>query len=586
MVKSSALGYPRIGADREWKKALEAFWSGKLEEAEFHRQLQDIRLNHLRKQQEKGIDLIPVNDFSYYDHVLDTAAMFGIIPKRFSYEGGAVPLSVYYGMARGTKDATASEMTKWFNTNYHYIVPELSDASPVLTENKPLTAYREAKEKLGIEGKPVIVGPLTFLKLSKGYSQSEFDSWLDRLLPLYVQVLQELAAEGVQWVQIDEPVLVKKLSGPDIQRLKTIYETFAASVPNLNIILQTYFESVDQYSEIVALPVKGIGLDFVHGLSGNLSSIKTLGFPADKVLGAGVIDGRGIWKASLRGKLGLLEELTELVTADRLIVQSSCSLLHVPVTTERETKLSSELKNALAFADEKLNELVFLTKAIEVGSDGVKDELDHSDRVIQALQQSEERNRSDIQQAVAAVNSQKPERNLPFAERYAAQQAKWQLPLFPTTTIGSFPQSAEVRKARQLWRKGEWSQEQYAGFIREQINIWIKLQEEIGLDVLVHGEFERTDMVEFFGEKLAGFAFTQNGWVQSYGSRCVKPPVIFGDVAFIGEMTVEETKYAQSQTAHPVKGMLTGPITIMNWSFVREDIPREQIAYQLAYALR
>jgi 5-methyltetrahydropteroyltriglutamate--homocysteine methyltransferase len=586
MVKSSALGYPRIGADREWKKALEAFWSGKLEEAEFHHQLQDIRLNHLRKQQEKGIDLIPVNDFSYYDHVLDTAAMFGIIPKRFSYEGGVVPLSVYYGMARGTKDATASEMTKWFNTNYHYIVPELADASPVLTENKPLTAYREAKEKLGIEGKPVIVGPLTFLKLSKGYSQSEFDAWLDRLLPLYVQVLQELAAEGVQWVQIDEPVLVTKLSVPDIQRLKTIYETFAASVPNLNIILQTYFESVDQYSEIVALPVKGIGLDFVHGLSGNLSSIKTLGFPADKVLGAGVIDGRGIWKASLRGKLGLLEELTELVTADRLIVQSSCSLLHVPVTTERETKLSTELKNALAFADEKLNELVLLTKAIAVDSDGVKDELDHSDRVIQALQQSEERNRSDIQQAVAAVNSQKPERNLPFAERYGAQQAKWQLPLFPTTTIGSFPQSAEVRKARQLWRKGEWSQEQYAGFIREQINIWIKLQEEIGLDVLVHGEFERTDMVEFFGEKLAGFAFTQNGWVQSYGSRCVKPPVIFGDVAFIGEMTVEETKYAQSQTEHPVKGMLTGPITIMNWSFVREDIPREQIAYQLAYALR
>jgi 5-methyltetrahydropteroyltriglutamate--homocysteine methyltransferase len=252
-----------------------------------------------------------------------------------------------------------------------------------------------------------------------------------------------LAAEGVQWVQIDEPVLVTKLSGPDIQRLKTIYETFAASVPNLNIILQTYFESVDQYSEIVALPVKGIGLDFIHGLSGNLSSIKTLGFPADKVLGAGVIDGRGIWKASLRDKLGLLEELTELVTADRLIVQSSCSLLHVPVTTERETNLSSELKNALAFADEKLNELVLLTKAIAVGSDVVKDELDHCDRVIQALQQSEERNRSDIQQAVAAVNSQKPERNLPFAERYAAQQAKWQLPLFPTTTIGSFPQSAK-----------------------------------------------------------------------------------------------------------------------------------------------
>jgi 5-methyltetrahydropteroyltriglutamate--homocysteine methyltransferase len=586
MVKSSVLGYPRIGEDREWKKALEAFWAGKIEEAEFQTRLQEIRLNHLRKQQEKGIDFIPVNDFSYYDHILDTAAMFGIIPKRFSYEGGAVPLSVYYGVARGTKGAAASEMTKWFNTNYHYIVPELTDASPVLTENKPLAAYREAKEKLGIEGKPVIVGPLTFLKLSKGYSASETDTWLERLVPLYVQVLQELAEEGVQWVQIDEPILVTKLSQDDLQRLTKIYETIAAAVPSLSIMLQTYFESVENYNDIVKLPVKGIGLDFVHGYTGNLIAIKTLGFPADKVLGAGVIDGRGIWKASLREKLELLTALTKLVTPDRLIVQSSCSLLHVPVTTERETKLTSELKNALAFADEKLGELVLLTKALASSSESVIDEIIKSEAAIQALQQSEERNRVNIQQAVAALSNQQPERSHPFAERHQAQQAKWQLPIFPTTTIGSFPQSAEVRKARQSWRKGEWNNEQYAQYIRDQIDTWVDLQEEIGLDVLVHGEFERTDMVEFFGEKLAGFAFTQNGWVQSYGSRCVKPPVIFGDVAFTGEMTVEETKYAQSKTSRPVKGMLTGPITIMNWSFVRDDIPREQIAYQLAYALR
>ncbi|MGQ7886131.1 5-methyltetrahydropteroyltriglutamate--homocysteine S-methyltransferase [Paenibacillus sp. WC2504] len=586
MVKSSVLGYPRIGVDREWKKALEAFWAGKLEETEFQARLQELRLNHLRKQQEKGIDFIPVNDFSYYDHILDTAAMFGIIPKRFSYEGGPVPLSVYYGVARGTKGAAASEMTKWFNTNYHYIVPELADASPVLTENKPLTAYREAKEKLGIEGKPVIVGPLTFLKLSKGYSVSETDAWLERLVPLYVQILQELAEEGVQWVQIDEPILVTKLSQEDLQRLSSIYETIASAVPNLNIMLQTYFESVEHYNEIVKLPVKGIGLDFVHGYNGNLIAIKALGFPADKVLGAGVIDGRGIWKASLREKMELLNELTEFVSADRLIVQSSCSLLHVPVTTERETKLTTELRNALAFADEKLGELVLLTKALASDAEGIIDELVKSDAAIQALQQSEERNRVNIQQAVAALSNQQPERSHPFAERHQAQQAKWQLPIFPTTTIGSFPQSAEVRKARQSWRKGEWNNEQYAQYIRDQIDTWIDLQEEIGLDVLVHGEFERTDMVEFFGEKLAGFAFTQNGWVQSYGSRCVKPPVIFGDVAFKGEMTVEETKYAQSKTSRPVKGMLTGPITIMNWSFVRDDIPREQIAYQLAYALR
>lgn len=586
MVRSSSLGYPRIGADREWKKALEAFWAGKLEESEFELQLQEIRLNHLRKQKEKGIDLIPVNDFSYYDHILDTAAMFGIIPERFAFKGGAVPLSVYYGVARGTKDATASEMTKWFNTNYHYIVPELNGASPVITENKPLTAYREAKEKLGIEGKPVIVGPLTFLKLSKGYSASEFDTWLNSLLPLYVQILKELAEEGVQWVQIDEPILVTKLSDGDVARLKTIYETFAEAVPGLNIVLQTYFESVDRYADIISLPVQGIGLDFVHGLQGNLAALKSFGFPADKVLGAGVIDGRGIWKASLREKLALLEEITALVPVERLLVQSSSSLLHVPVSTERETKLAPVLKDALAYADEKLVELVLLTKAVSAGHAAIAGELESCDRALQALQESEARSRSDVGQKVAELRVQQPERSRPFAERHVAQQAKWQLPLFPTTTIGSFPQSAEVRKARQLWRKGEWSNEQYETFIREQIDIWIKLQEEIGIDVLVHGEFERTDMVEFFGEKLAGFAFTQYGWVQSYGSRCVKPPVIYGDVAFIGEMTVEETKYAQSRTSHPVKGMLTGPITIMNWSFVRDDISREQIAYQLAYALR
>ncbi|MDQ0116240.1 5-methyltetrahydropteroyltriglutamate--homocysteine S-methyltransferase [Paenibacillus harenae] len=586
MAKSSVLGYPRIGADREWKKALEAYWAGKLEETEFRQKLQDIRLTHLRKQQEKGIDIIPVNDFSYYDHILDTAAMFGIVPKRFSYTGGAVPLSLYYGIARGTKDAAASEMTKWFNTNYHYIVPELDGATPDVTENKPLIAYREAKEKLGIEGKPVIVGPLTFLKLSKGYQASETDAWLGRLIPLYIQILQELASEGVQWVQIDEPIVVTKLSEEDYGRLRTIYESFAAAVPSLNIMLQTYFESAESYETIVKLPVQGIGLDFVHGRTSNLASIAALGFPADKVLGAGIIDGRGIWKASLQEKLGLLEQLTSFVKADRLIIQSSCSLLHVPVTTANESKLLPELRGALAFADEKLDELVLLTKAVEFGEATIAEELKQCESALQALRTSSTRNRSDVQQAVAALSAQQPRRSTAFEERHAAQQNKWQLPIFPTTTIGSFPQSAEVRKARQSWRKGEWNNEQYEGFIREQIDLWIKLQEDIGLDVLVHGEFERTDMVEFFGEKLAGFAFTQYGWVQSYGSRCVKPPVIFGDVAFEEAMTVEETKYAQSKTKRPVKGMLTGPITIMNWSFVRDDIAREQIAYQLAYALR
>ncbi|MHA6484179.1 5-methyltetrahydropteroyltriglutamate--homocysteine S-methyltransferase [Paenibacillus sp. strain BS8-2] len=586
MAKSSVLGYPRIGGNREWKKALESFWAGKITQDAFEKELRDIRIGHWRKQQEQGIDMIPVGDFSYYDQVLDTASMFGIVPTRFGYEGGPVKPELYYGIARGTKEAAASEMTKWFNTNYHYIVPELNGVTPVLTENKPLLAYREAKETLGIEGRPVLIGPLTFLKLSKGYNASEIDTWIDRLLPLYVQVLSELAQEGVAWVQIDEPVLATNVNIDDIARLKRIYGEIAAAVPSLSILLQTYFESVECYEQVIALPVAGIGLDFVHGLEGNLAAIRELGFPEDKVLGAGIIDGRGIWKAQLREKLSLVTELEGIVTSERLLIQSSCSLLHVPVTVQAESKLQDELRDALAFADEKLEELVVLTKAVNEGSISVEQELANSERAVQALLVSAARNRSEVRTAVAAISVQEPNRSLAFAERHAEQQAKWQLPIFPTTTIGSFPQTAEVRKARQLWRKGEWSNEQYNEFVRKQIDVWIGFQEEIGLDVLVHGEFERTDMVEFFGEKLAGFAFTQFGWVQSYGSRCVKPPIIFGDVAFEEAMTVEETRYAQSTTNRPVKGMLTGPITIMNWSFVRDDITREQIAYQLAYALR
>ncbi|MCR2802738.1 5-methyltetrahydropteroyltriglutamate--homocysteine S-methyltransferase [Paenibacillus soyae] len=585
-TKSSVLGYPRIGANREWKKALEEFWSGKLEEGTFESRLRELRLQHLRKQQAKGIDIIPVNDFSYYDQVLDTATMFGLVPKRFAYDGGPVSLPLYYGIARGTKEATASEMTKWFNTNYHYIVPELDGGEPALTENKPLQAYREAKEALGIEGRPVLIGPLTFVKLSKGYKADEAGAWLDRLLPLYVQILVELEAEGVKWVQIDEPILVNGLSADELGRLHAVYEKLVAAAPSLNILLQTYFESAEHYGELVKLPVQGIGLDFVHGLEGSMKALREHGFPQDKVLGAGVIDGRGIWKASLRERLTLLNELQTYVSADRLIIQSSCSLLHVPVTASVEDRLLPELRDALAFADEKLDELVLLAKAVNEGEAAVKEQLDQAEQALQALGQSRDRNRGDVQKAVAAILAQEPARQQPFAKRYEAQQEKWRLPLLPTTTIGSFPQSAEVRKARQLWRKGEWSEEQYASFIREQIDTWVGLQEDIGIDVLVHGEFERTDMVEFFGEKLEGFAFTSFGWVQSYGSRCVKPPIIYGDVAFDQPMTTVETAYAQSKTNRPVKGMLTGPVTIMNWSFVRDDIPREQIAYQLAYALR
>ncbi|MGF7046958.1 5-methyltetrahydropteroyltriglutamate--homocysteine methyltransferase [Paenibacillus sp. DS2015] len=585
MVKSSNLGYPRIGAHREWKKTLESFWAGKMNESQLISQLETIRLDHLKLQQDKGIELIPVNDFSFYDHILDTSAMFGLVPERFSYDGGVVPFSTYYAMARGDKGAAACEMTKWFNTNYHYIVPELNGATPALTKNQPLLAYREAKEKLGIEGKPVLVGLYTFLKLAKGYEADQLDALIEQFLPLYTQILQELEQEGVQWIQVDEPILVTSVTQQDIERVQHIYAVLHAAAPKLNIMLQTYFEAVDHYEELISLPVQGLGLDLVHGLEQNLQSIKKFGFPEGKTLGAGLIDGRNIWRSSLESPLQLLKELSEFVPYDRIVVQPSCSLLHVPVSTQPETALDPVLKEALAYADEKLDEIVLLVQAAS-GQEGADAKLMNSRNAVEALNASQSRNRVEVRQAAANRGSQPSTRTSAFNKRQVSQQEKWQLPFLPTTTIGSFPQSPEIRKARQSFRKGEWSNEQYETFIQEQIQIWIKIQEEIGIDVLVHGEFERTDMVEFFGEKLNGFAFTLNGWVQSYGSRCVKPPVIFGDVEFMAPMTVKESVYAQSLTDKPVKGMLTGPLTILNWSFVRDDLPRHEVAFQIALALR
>jgi len=584
MVKSSLLGYPRIGENREWKKALENYWSGKLDEQAFFAELKEIRLSHLRKQKDLGIDLIPVNDFSLYDHVLDTATMFGIVPTRFNYEGGPVSSTLYYQIARGSKDAPASEMTKWFNTNYHYIVPELNGVKPSLTENKPLQAYKEALSELDIKGKPVVLGLLTLLKLSKGSTDAELDGWIEQLLPLYIQLLQELANEGVEWVQLDEPVAVQELSAKDVERLNHIYKSITDAVPALKIILQTYFESVEQYSAITALPVHAIGLDFAQGAEKNLQSLQANGFPQDKVLAVGIVDGRNIWKSKLDEQLTLLQQISKFVTADRIIIQPSCSLLHVPVSLNKETELPAEIKNVLSYADEKIVEVKLLSQfdQEEKLADAVK-ENQAAYAVFNAL---EERNQTEIHKQVEQLKGTDLKRETAFAERYDKQQEHLQLPILPTTTIGSFPQTPEVRSARQLWRKGTWDEAQYNAFINEQIDVWIAHQEELGLDVLVHGEFERTDMVEFFGEKLGGFFFTKNGWVQSYGSRCVKPPVIYGDVKFIEPMTVKETVYAQSKTSKPVKGMLTGPITIMNWSFVRQDLPREVIAYQLAYALR
>ncbi|WP_281381421.1 5-methyltetrahydropteroyltriglutamate--homocysteine S-methyltransferase [Geomicrobium halophilum] len=582
MLRTSLLGYPRIGEKREWKKALESHWAGDTSSEELHAEMKRIRLSHLQKQKDAGVEWIPVGDFTYYDHILDTATMFGFIPERFDYEGGQVPLDTYFAMARGNKEIHAAEMTKWYNTNYHYIVPEIENTTPSLTENYLLNAYKEAKEELDIEGKPVIIGPYSFLKLAKHYKHSDFPELLENLTKVYSQLFTELADEGVQWVQVDEPSLVTTIPEEDITLVSKTYETLNKEVPQLNLLLQTYFDAVSHYEKVSQLPVAGLGLDFVHDEGKNLHAIQSQGFPKDKVLGAGIIDGRNIWKAKMKDKLVLLKEIQKVVeNDDQIWLQPSASLLHTPVTVKNEPDLDETLIQALSFADEKMIEISTLQKlaANEASADSI--ELQENEQIFADLKAKGWRQEEPDRTAFKEVS-----RTLPYEERRKEQLEKWQLPTLPTTTIGSFPQTRDVRRLRARFKKGELSNLEYQAAIKSHIETWIKHQEEIGLDVLVHGEFERNDMVEFFGERLDGFAFTKNAWVQSYGSRGVKPPIIYGDVRFKAPMTVEETLYAQSLTDKPVKGMLTGPVTILNWSFERDDLPKQQVAFQIAEAIK
>ncbi|MFT8318777.1 MAG: 5-methyltetrahydropteroyltriglutamate--homocysteine S-methyltransferase [Sporolactobacillus sp.] len=587
-VQSANLGYPRIGEKREWKKTLEQYWNKKINEKEFLQETKRLRLSYLQKQKDIGVDWIPVGDFSFYDHVLDTAVLFGLIPERFQHDGGTVSLDTYFSIARGNEAAEASEMTKWFNTNYHYIVPEITnETKPYLTRNRLLDLFNEAKQEIGITAKPVIVGPVTLLKLSKGYDDAHFEPLLKDLLPLYIQVFSELRAAGAEWIQVDEPLLVKSLADEQLILFHKVYQTLKSAVPELKILLQTYFEAVDNYEALIRFPVDGFGLDLIDGAVGNFASIQKYGFPAGKVLAAGLVDGRNIWRTDLNPTLQQARELLQIVSApENLWLTPSCSLLHVPVTVKSETALTPLLRDALSFADQKLEELAALTKGLNEGEEAIQPQLTEADRAIRAIQQSEQRNNPAVEKELSHLSTELPKRPGSFALRRKIQADAFHLPLLPTTTIGSFPQTAEVRKARCKWRRGEWTKSQYTEFIRDETAKWIKIQEDIGLDVLVHGEFERNDMVEYFGEKLDGFAFTRFGWVQSYGSRCVKPPLIFGDVAWQGPMTVEESAYAQSLSQSPVKGMLTGPVTIYNWSFARNDISQADVFNQIALALK
>ncbi|MCD6319886.1 MAG: 5-methyltetrahydropteroyltriglutamate--homocysteine S-methyltransferase, partial [Candidatus Desulfofervidaceae bacterium] len=505
-----------------------------------------------------------------YDHMLDMAVMLGLIPARFRKNGIKTDLDTYFTMARGAEDIPPLEMTKWFDTNYHYLVPEL-DTEPNLLENRLLNACKQAQAS-GVNPKPVLVGPYTFLKLSKEAGIKKADI-LPSLLKVYQTILKELAENGVEWVQIDEPALVLDMEEDEIKLVEEIYQTL--NTGDLNIILQTYFGGVSFYERVVNLPVQGIGLDFVR-TEENLENLKQFGFPEDKILGMGIVNGRNVWRTDIKKAFNLAQEIIKRANPKGVMIQPSCSLLHLPVTVTLETQLSPEVRNILAFAQERVEEIALLTKALK--EDTLPDDVFTHDLEVHPLPEVKER-----------VRSLKPEdfrRAEPYGERVTKQQAVLNLPLFPTTTIGSFPQTKDVRQMRAKFNRGEISKEQYEQFIREKIAFCIGVQEGLGIDVLVHGEFERSDMVEYFAQKMAGFIVTKNGWVQSYGSRCVRPPIIYADVNRPAPMTINEITYAQSLTQKPVKGMLTGPVTILNWSFVREDIPRSEVAYQIALALR
>ncbi|WP_204243546.1 5-methyltetrahydropteroyltriglutamate--homocysteine S-methyltransferase [Mammaliicoccus sciuri] len=567
-IKTSNLGFPRLGKKREWKKAIESYWAKKIDKAELDQTLQNLHKEILTIQKDHHVDHIPTGDFSLYDHVLDTSLLFNIIPERF--QGRPVDDDLLFDIARGNKDHVASALIKWFNTNYHYIVPEWDNVSPQLNNNVLLQKFNFSKE-VGVTSHPVILGPVTYVALSKGGDQS-FDEKVRTLLPLYKEVFEQLTEAGAEYIQVDEPILVTD-GAADLQDItKEAYEFFNEAAPAAKLVLQTYFERVD-LNFVGQLPVYGFGLDFVHDNGFNLQQIKDGLFPKEKALFAGIVDGRNVWSTNIEEKKDLIETLQSYT--DELVIQPSSSLLHVPVTLEEET-LDDSVREGLSFATEKLDELYALKQLFNENDDTLYNEL---------KEQYERFESQSFKQLEYNYDSVKSERTTPFKERKVLQDQVLNLPDLPTTTIGSFPQSREVRKYRADWKNNRISDEKYEEFVQNEIKRWIEIQEEIGLDVLVHGEFERNDMVEFFGEKLNGFLVTKFGWVQSYGSRAVKPPIIYGDVKWTAPLTVKETLYAQSLTDKPVKGMLTGPVTILNWSFERVDIPRSEVQDQIALAI-
>ncbi|OUR65666.1 5-methyltetrahydropteroyltriglutamate--homocysteine S-methyltransferase [Methylophaga sp. 42_25_T18] len=583
MAITHNLGFPRIGKNRELKFELEKFWREETSKEDLQHTAQTLRKTHWNLQ--KQLDWLPVGDFSLYDHVLDTSALVGNLPERVSQEQD--DLAKYFQVARGQshshcQQVAAGEMTKWFDTNYHYIVPEFDANTTFSLHAENLISQVKEAKALGHNIKPVILGPVTYLWLGKTKDGSNKLDLLDGLLATYELLLLALQEEGVEWVQIDEPILVTELDSSWTHALKQAY--LALNKSPIKLLLTSYFGELKENLHFACeLPVAGLHIDAINGFNEIDQVVDWL--PSHKVLSLGVINGRNIWINDLNKTLAWLTPLQQRLQ-DRLWLAPSCSLLHVPVDLDSEQNLDEDIQSWLAFAVQKLDELNILATALNQGKDAVAEELVINELAIKSRQQSNRVHNPLIKTRVAGINDAMAQRKSSYQQRAAIQRQRFNLPLFPTTTIGSFPQTAEIRQARKQYRLGQLDEQQYQTFLKNQINHDIEQQEALGLDVLVHGEAERNDMVEYFGEQLDGYTFSQFGWVQSYGSRCVKPPIIFGDISRPQAMTVEWATYAQSLSSKPVKGMLTGPVTILNWSFVRDDQPRSQTCLQLALAIR
>lgn len=583
-MQTSVIGFPRVGSLRELKFAIEKYFRNEITQEELQETAKEIRTSQWKLQKESGVDYISSNDFSFYDCTLDTAVLFNIVPKRYK-ELGLSALDTYFAMARGYQgekgDVKALAMKKWFNTNYHYMVPEIEDDTQVkLVGNKLFEEYQEAKAE-GVETKPVVTGAFTLLKLLRYTGKKTEQDFVNAIISVYCELLRKCNSLGVKWLQFDEPYLVHDLTEEDLQLFEKLYSSILVSKGNSKILLQTYFGDIrDGYERIGKLSFDGIGLDFVEGKE-TANLVNKYGFPKDKVLFAGLVNGKNIWRNHYEKTLQVLDGLKE--RGYSVVISTSCSLLHVPYTLENETKLSEEVKKYFAFAKEKLTELAELKQ--------ISEEADKSANAaykknVQLFQSDRKCQNEKVAKRVAAIEEKDFTRLPVFEEREKVQKDTFKLPLFPTTTIGSFPQTADVKSTRTAYKQGKITEKEYVEFNRKKIAECVGLQEEIGIDVLVHGEYERNDMVEYFGENLDGYLFTEKAWVQSYGTRCVKPPIIWGDISRSKAMTVDWSVYAQSLTKKPMKGMLTGPVTILNWSFPREDISLKESAYQIALAIR